>query len=445
MKNINFRLSLLLRSYRWSILLLLTIAVYLYILSNFTLWQSVGIPKLKAPFADMQAILSASDAYREGYNPYIENPHDPLGREHVYSRPWLWLGYTGITRNHSKFAGILLMSFFFLLSIRILRPENGNEFLLSAMLLLSPAVLLGVERGNNDLIIFILLGLAVFFLNNKNHLLDLIAYFFLFLASILKFYPIASFLIFVRIIKDYKKFWMFVLFSILFFGVYAAFTFSDFQYLKNIVPKPHGRFTFGAAIFFEWMLDEWPVNTMYIYFMTAAVFLLSFLLSSKTSLPAIRKDSINTNFFLVGSLNLLFCFFANTNYDYRCIFFVLILPWLFENLKCEITPISTKRFIKLLLFFLPVIVWNETIITLIGLKIGGPGITKTKLAAMVSLYKLEHATTWIVITILLVFCIDLLKTPIQAKMSAPFGIAISITSIMKKGNRHNAQGTFKDR
>lgn len=423
MKNINFRLSLFLRSNRWSILLLLTVAVYLYILSNFTLWQSVGIPKLKAPFADMQAILSASDAYREGYNPYIENPHDPLGREHVYSRPWLWLGYTGLTRTHSKFAAILLMSFFFLLSIRILRPKNGNEFLLSAMLLLSPAVLLGVERGNNDLIIFILLGLAVFSLNNKNHLLDLIAYFFLFLASILKFYPIASFLIFVRIIKDYKKFWMFAFFSILFFGVYAVFSFSDFEYLKHIVPKPHGRFTFGAAIFFEWILDEWPVNATYIYFMAAAVFFLAFLLSSRTGLAEVRNNSINTIFFLVGSLNILFCFFANTNYDYRCIFFVLILPWLFEHLKCESTPVLSKRFIKLLLLFLPVVVWNETIITLIGLKVGSPGINETKLFAMVNLYKLEHLSTWIVITILLAFCIELLKGPIGDKMTAPFSRA----------------------
>jgi len=423
MKNTSFRLSLFLSSNRWSILLLLSIAVYLYILSNLTLWQSVGIPKLKAPFADMQAILSASDAYRDGYNPYIENPHDPLGRKHVYPRPWLWLGYTGMTQDHSKFAAILLMSFFFLLSIRILRPENGNEFLFSAMLLLSPAVLLGVERGNNDLIIFILLGLAVFFLNNKNRLLDLIAYFFLFLASILKFYPIASFLMFVKIIKDYKKFWIFALFSILFFGVYAVFSFSDFQYLKNIVPKPHGRFTFGAAIFFEWILDEWPVNATYIYFMTAAVFFFFFLLSSKTGLAQVRKDSINTIFFLVGSLNILFCFFANTNYDYRCIFFVLILPWLFEHLKCAITPVSTKRFIKILLLFLPVVVWNETIITLIGLKVGSQGITETKLFAIVNLYKLEHLSTWIVITILLAFCIELLKAPIGDKITALFSRA----------------------
>ena len=220
------------------------------------------------------------------------------------------------------------MAFFFLLSIRILQPENGNEFLISAMLLLSPAVMLGVERGNNDLIIFILLGLAVFFLNNKIRALDLIAYFFLFLASILKIYPIASFLIFVRIIKDYKKFWIFTLFSTFFFGAYALFSLSDFQYLKNVVPKPHGRFTFGAAIFFEWILNKWPVNATYMYLMIVTAFFLAFLLSSRTGLAEAREDSINTILFLIGSLNLLFCFFTNTNYDYRCIFFILILPWL---------------------------------------------------------------------------------------------------------------------
>ena len=216
---------------------------------------------------------------------------------------------------------------------------------------------------------------------------------------------------------------MFAFFSILFFGVYAVFSFSDFEYLKNIVPKPHGRFTFGAAIFFEWILDEWPVNATYIYFMAAAVFFLAFLLSSRTGLAEVRNNSINTIFFLVGSLNILFCFFANTNYDYRCIFFVLILPWLFEHLKCESTPVLSKRFIKLLLLFLPVVVWNETIITLIGLKVGSPGINETKLFAMVNLYKLEHLSTWIVITILLAFCIELLKAPIGDKMTAPFSKA----------------------
>jgi hypothetical protein len=395
---------------------LVSIGAYLFILSNYTLWSSIGIRNLKTPFADMQAVLSASDAYREGYDPYIENPYDPLGREHVYPRPWLWLGYTGITLEHSHIAAFLLITIFFLLCVRILRPENIHEFLFSAMLLLSPAVMLGVERGNNDLIIFILLGLAGFFLNHKTRALELMACFCLFLASILKIYPIASFLIFVRIIKDCKKFWIFTFFSTFLFGAYVLLSLSDLLYLTTVVPKPHGRFAFGAALLFEWLLDKWPVDATYLYSMIAAIFILAFLLSSKTGLAEVREGSIKLNFFLIGSLSLLFCFFINTNYDYRCIFFILILPWLFERLKCTMTAVSTKRYIKILLFLLPIVVWNEAIINLIGLKIGAPGISKAKFISMVILYILEHLSAWIIVTILLAFCIELLKTPIRDKI-----------------------------
>jgi len=61
-------------------------------------------------------------------------------------------------------------------------------------------------------------------------------------------------------------------------------------------------------------------------------------------------------------------------------------------------------------------VWNEAIITLIGLKIGAPGISKTKMIAMVIFYNLEHLSAWIIMTILLAFCIELLKTPIRDKI-----------------------------
>ena len=203
-------------------------------------------------------------------------------------------------------------------------------------------------------------------------------------------------------------------------GVYTLFSLPDFQYLKDVVPKPHGRFTFGAAIFFEWIFDKWPVNATYVCLMIFAAFLIAFSLSSRTGLVEAREDSIKSIFFIVGSLNLFFCFFTNTNYDYRCIFFILILPWFFERLKCESTPVSTKRYIKLLLLLLPIVVWNETIITLIGLKIGAPGISKAKLIAMLNFYILEHLSTWIVITILLAFCIELFKAPIRIKIIAPF-------------------------
>ena len=276
MNNAVLRIARFMHSNRWSIILVLAVASYLLILSSYDLWSYFGIRHLeKAPFADMQAILSASDAYHDGFNPYIENPYDPLGREHVYTRPWLWLGYIGITREHSKLAATILIVLFSLLCVKILNPDSGKEFLISVMLLLSPAVMLGVERANNDLVIFLLLGLSVFFLHNRIRALDWIAYLFLYLASILKIYPIASFLIFLRTFKDNRKFLKFTLFSMIFFGIYVASTLSDLRYLKDVVPRPHGISTFGAAILFEWIFDQWPVNSTVVILMT--------LLSSETS------------------------------------------------------------------------------------------------------------------------------------------------------------------
>jgi hypothetical protein len=409
------------RCHRWSFLLIFSAAAYFYILSAYSLWFRVGIPPLKTPFADMQAILAAADAYREGYNPFIENPYDPLGRVHVYGRPWLWLGYTGINLSHTNVAAVILTVLFLLMSASILKPGNFKEFAMSAMLLLSPAVMLGLERGNNDLIIFVMLGLAGCLVHNRNFVLHLSAYPLMYLASILKFYPIASFLLFIKTIKRPLRFWVLALLSMFIFGAILILWYADFEYLNTEIPRPHGRYTFGAAILFEWLLCKWPVNLGFVYAMTGIAFILAFLLSSKTGLAEVKDNSVNSIFFLIGSLNLLFCFFTNTNYDYRCIYFILILPWLLKRLNSPNTPATAQRYIKILFCLLPIVTWNEMIITLIGLNLGGPGISEAKFIAIVSVYILEHVSTWVVITIILSFCIELLKAPLKEKTMVHFG------------------------
>ena len=98
----------------------------------------------------------------------------------------------------------------------------------------------------------------------------------------------------------------------------------------------------------------------------------------------------------------------------------MLLPWLFELLKCAVTPIATKRYINLLLILLPIVVWNEAFISLIMLKLGAPGISKVKMMITVNLYVIEHLSTWIVMTILLAFCFELFKSPVRDKILAPF-------------------------
>ena len=163
-------------------------------------------------------VSSSSRSCLEGYNPYIENPYDPLGRVHAYPRPWLWLGGTGITLAHSDIAGRVVGAIFIVLSVFILKPSSCKEFFISALLLLSPAILLGVERGNNDLIVFIMLGVAGFMMDRNLRSLNYTAYLCLFITSFLKIYPVASFALLPKIIQDIKKFWAFILFSGLVFS-----------------------------------------------------------------------------------------------------------------------------------------------------------------------------------------------------------------------------------
>ena len=50
------------------------------------LWQVWGVPRIQFPFFDNHAIIAAADCNAFGYNVFLENPCDALGRVHVYSR-----------------------------------------------------------------------------------------------------------------------------------------------------------------------------------------------------------------------------------------------------------------------------------------------------------------------------------------------------------------------
>jgi hypothetical protein len=82
-----------------------------------------------------------------------------------------------------------------LLLFLLLRNVSNSHFILLAAFLLLPPFVLNIERGNLDLFVFLLLTIAIFVLLSFNNLtLSLmISSFLLFVASLLKFYPIVGF------------------------------------------------------------------------------------------------------------------------------------------------------------------------------------------------------------------------------------------------------------
>ncbi len=409
--------------YQLSGILLLCIAAYLFIVPKYSLWEEVGVYHLEPIFLDMYAVFSASDASKDGYNVYVENPYDPRRRVHAYPRPWLWLQYTGLTLQHCTIVSLITISVFLLMSVFMLRPSNTREILISSALMLSPAVMLGVERANNDLIVFIIVGFAMYFLACKINLLRTIACFLIYFASILKIYPIVTFILFVRYITNKKTFWIFTFFITAAVGVYILLTISDISYLSKTIPKPIGRFTFGALPLLHLLTTEQYTNlSMYLYGLIGLTFFVAIKFSNKSCIYKNSYNSVNSLLFLTGSLILIFCFFVNSNFDYRCIYFIMVLPQLFDYLKEEATPVHIRKFTWVVIWLLPMVVYNELFVNQV-LARDWILTAQTEIilnVVVLGFYLVEHLCSWLVITILLAFSIDLLKGPILEKMPARF-------------------------
>ena len=142
------------------------------------------------PFGDTHNLLAAVDCARAGFDVKRENPCDVHGRPLVYSRAWLLLQSSPITREDTIAIGVLIaLSFFGTFFVFLGRIDPLAGALYSA-LLCSPSIMLGVERGNTDLIVFQLVTWAVLMLSRGWG--GYSPYGLILIGGILKFFPIAG-------------------------------------------------------------------------------------------------------------------------------------------------------------------------------------------------------------------------------------------------------------
>lgn len=52
-------------------------------------WQTLGLPSMSPPFADLRTVQGALATLAEGGDPRIANPGDPWGRAFNYPPVWL--------------------------------------------------------------------------------------------------------------------------------------------------------------------------------------------------------------------------------------------------------------------------------------------------------------------------------------------------------------------
>jgi hypothetical protein len=134
-------------------------AAYFGFCSWNVLWMArLGVPNWGVWFLDLRTVLAASDAHALGLDPRVHNPLDYFHSPHVYSDWWFFLDRVGLDRNDYVWLGAGLVFVFLLSAIVQLRARSVGEVALSIAVLCSPPVLLGFNRGNLDLFIFLVLS-----------------------------------------------------------------------------------------------------------------------------------------------------------------------------------------------------------------------------------------------------------------------------------------------
>ena len=308
------------------------------------------------PFLDMHGRLAAFEGHRAGIDIlYVPNPFDPLQRISVKPTWPLGLSFLGLGSQHLILAGTIVASGFGAIIFSILAPRKWGEALLLFLICFSPPVLLAIERGNDDIVYFILLALVPLFLRLKSPMRFWLAWLVIFILAPAKYYPGAVFLVFLLEVKSWKQIGLLLAAGLVFVTAYFASNIEEILYLRDAVPKPNLFLVHGGSLTFEalGLPTFWATILLLI---CVAVGLLVVLRSSWVSLPL----AINLQrWFLLGYAVFAFCFLLNSNFDYRLIYVLPMLPLLIHLSRTNEIGLVWQRLVRIMVLLLIPTFWLD--------------------------------------------------------------------------------------
>jgi len=221
---------------------------------------------------------------------------------------------------------MLIVAAFMVTSVALLAPRSWRMFLVTLGLMLSPPVMLALERCNNDLIIFLLMVGAAWlvtrrFLGGMFAAAGLIV-----LAAALKLYPIVTLpTLAVRAVSRRWAIWL-----VFTTGVVCALVVLNslevYHRVSENAPEPITIFAYGGKISY-YMLKAFPLErvTMLvggIPLVFAAIWICW--RCRRAYWDLVPATGFTAGCFLAGALAWIICYCGTTNFSYRLL--LLLLP-----------------------------------------------------------------------------------------------------------------------
>ncbi|MGB0562290.1 MAG: hypothetical protein ACPGVO_10850 [Spirulinaceae cyanobacterium] len=325
-------------SIRWKALLaiLMVVIVFglLFVFYGYEpTWRLWNIPVMSPNFADLRGITHGADSFAQGFDPLIHNPSDLWNRPLNYPRIWHLLYWTGLNKSHTVGLAVGVI-FAFLAGVVIILPNVSNVTVsLVILALVSPAVLLGIERANIDLLMFFIVALTIGFAQRSAVLADIG----ILLGTALKIFPFFGISLLVRLRK--QQFIQHACIILCLSSLYVAINWSELNLISQSTPR-ETYLSYGMNVLWLGVSQNIsPLLGKIIYLLSlasiAAIFLLIFFTLVQPSRFGLANQELHFNdgtlsldAFRVGTSIYLGTFLIGNNWDYRLSFLIFVIPQL---------------------------------------------------------------------------------------------------------------------
>jgi hypothetical protein len=316
----------------------LTLVFFVYIRLGYeNIWKMWDIPIMLPHFADLRGITGGAESYALGYDPMYHNPGDPWGRRMNHPRIWHGLFALGINQEHTTILGIGFIGLFFIGVFSFFQEIHPPAAIILALVTFSPAVLLGIERGNSDLVVFFLLAMAV----TAGRRSSFIGTCFVLLAAILKLFPAFGLSYILR--ETREKVFRLCMLSVCLMGGYLACTSDDVKQMRAVTPQglipAYGFNVLGMGIH-RWRMahrfSSAANDIVLLPYVLIAVLCLGFLFLIFKKYDFHKfKTGPDTDAFRIGASIYMGSFMMGSNWDYRLMFLIFTVPQLARWMRAQ--------------------------------------------------------------------------------------------------------------
>jgi len=289
-------------------------------------WSHLGVPQPSPIFLDTRSVTSAWVCHLHGVPVLAANPCDPLGRPANYPQLWLLPAHAGLGTSATIPLGVAIAAAFFAAAFVVLRPRDAVDVVLIALALCAPAVMLGVDRGNVDLLLFAIVAAGVLISPTRPVGRGTLVL----TAACLKLYPIFAL---GSIGTRGRRARTAALAVAVAFAVYAWLTWSDIKTIERVVPQQI-VYSYGNDVFATYLAGRFPGgHDIYAALLLGATLSVAVITARRSRhlrprIASTTRRGFERPGFFAGAGIYIGTFLASHNFDYRLVFLLLAVPQL---------------------------------------------------------------------------------------------------------------------